>query len=83
LEGEQQRLVPLLSSIMAKRRREENPKQGSEGMWDGYQRKMKEIFIAGKCHDATVTDVISIPVCPLVCVALKTMHRAPVIQAGK
>jgi hypothetical protein len=33
LKGERERLVPLLSSIVAKRRRrEENPKQGSKGM---------------------------------------------------
>jgi hypothetical protein len=36
LVGEQERLVPLLSSIVAKRRREENPKQESEGMRDEY-----------------------------------------------
>jgi hypothetical protein len=40
---------------------------------------MKEIFIAVKRHDATVTGVILIPVR----VALKTMHHAPVIQANK
>jgi hypothetical protein len=84
LEGERERLVSLLSSIVTKRRRkEENPKQGSEWMQDGYQRKMKEIFIAEKRHGVTVTGIISITVHPLMRVALKIMHRAPVIQAGK
>jgi hypothetical protein len=69
---------------MAKRRRkEENPKKGSEGMQDGYQCKTKEIFIVGKHHGATVTNVISIPMCPLAQVTLKDMHQASVIQAGK
>jgi hypothetical protein len=52
-------------------------------MQDGYQRKMKEIFIAEKRHGVTVTGIISITVHPLMRVALKIMHRAPVIQAGK
>jgi hypothetical protein len=47
LDGERECLVPLLSSIVAKRRgREENPKQRREGMRYGYHRKTKEIFIA-------------------------------------
>jgi hypothetical protein len=47
LEGERERLVPLLSSIVAKRReRERKPKQSQEGMRDGYQCKTKGVFIA-------------------------------------
>jgi hypothetical protein len=76
LEGERERLVSLLSFIMAKKRREENPKQGSEGMQDGYQRKMKEIFIVGKHHGATLTDVISIPACPLVHIMRRLFKHA-------
>jgi hypothetical protein len=64
---------------MAKRRREENPKRKSNVMQDGYQRKMKEIFIAMKHRDTVVMYVILIPVCPLTRVALKIMHRALVI----
>jgi hypothetical protein len=38
--------VPLLSSIVLKpRKREENLTQESKKVQDGYQRKMKEIFI--------------------------------------
>jgi hypothetical protein len=55
LEGERERLFPFLSSIVAKRRRKENPKQGSEGMRDGYQHKTKGIFIARNHRGATVT----------------------------
>jgi hypothetical protein len=44
---------------------------------------MKEIFIAGKRHGITVAGVVSIPVRPLARVALKIVHRVPVIQAGK
>jgi hypothetical protein len=70
LEGERDRLVPLLSSIVAKRRREENPNRESKGMRDDYQHKMKEIFIAVKCRSAIVTGVVSIPARPLAHVAL-------------
>jgi hypothetical protein len=84
LEGERERLVPLLSSIVAKRRRrEENRKQESKGMQDGYKRKTKEIFLAMEHRGAIVTGIISFPVRPLVHVALKTVHHAPVIQADK
>jgi hypothetical protein len=48
-EGEQGCLVPLLSSIVVKRRRsEENPKRKSEEVRDGHQRKMKEVYMARK-----------------------------------
>jgi hypothetical protein len=79
LQGERECLVPLLSSIMAKRRREENSKRESKGMRDGYQRKMKEIFISVKRCSATVMGIVSIPARPLAHVALKIMHHAPVI----
>jgi hypothetical protein len=47
LDGERECLVPLLSSIMAKRRgREENPKERQDGMQNGYQHKTKGVFIA-------------------------------------
>jgi hypothetical protein len=65
--------------VVKRRRREENPKQGSKGMRDGYHCKTKEIFIARKRHGAIVTNVISIPAR----VVLKTMRRASVIQEGK
>jgi hypothetical protein len=46
-EGEREHLVPLLSSIVVKKRgREKNPKQRREGMQDSYQRNTKEIFIS-------------------------------------
>jgi hypothetical protein len=44
---------------------------------------MKKIFIAGKHHGVTVTDIVSILTHPLTCVALKIVHHALVIQAGK
>jgi hypothetical protein len=44
---------------------------------------MKDIFIVVKCHDDTVMGVVLIHVCPLACIALKTVHRAPVIQTDK
>jgi hypothetical protein len=52
-------------------------------MRDGYQRRTKKIFIAKKHHNATVMGVVSIPVHPLMHVALKTMHHAQVIQTVK
>jgi hypothetical protein len=65
MERERERLVILLSSIVAKRRRrEENPKRESKGMRDGYQRNTEQVFIAVKCHGATVTDAILIPMRP-------------------
>jgi hypothetical protein len=58
LEGERERLVPLLSSIVAKRRREENPKKESKDMRHDYQCKTKEIFIVMKHHCAIVTCIV-------------------------
>jgi 5-methylthioribose kinase len=52
-------------------------------MQDDYQRKMKEIFIVVKHHGAIVIGIILIPKCSLARVALKTMHRASVIQMVK
>jgi hypothetical protein len=66
-----------------RRRREKNPKRESNGIQDGYQRKMKEIFIAVKRRDATVTCFILIPACPLTRVTLKNVHRALVILTIK
>jgi hypothetical protein len=84
LEGEQEHLVPLLFSIVAKRRRGvENPKQESKGMRDDYQRKMKEIFIAVKHRSAIVMGIVLIPARSLVHVALKIMHHAPIVQTVK
>jgi hypothetical protein len=83
LKGEQEHLLSLLSSIVAKRRREKNPKRKSKVMRDGYQRKMNEIFIAIKCLMATVMNVILIPACPLMRVVLKNIHHTLVIQMVK
>jgi hypothetical protein len=44
---------------------------------------MKEIFIVVKHHDATVMNVISIPMCPLAHITLKIVYCAPVVQTVK
>jgi hypothetical protein len=43
----------------------------------------KEVFIAVKRHDATVMAAVLILACPVVHIALKIVHHAPVIQTVK
>jgi hypothetical protein len=42
-----------------------------------------EVFTTVRPHCVTVTDAVLIPTCTLACVALKIMHRVPVIQTVK
>jgi hypothetical protein len=78
-------LVPLLSSIVREQKaRKVNPKREKrEGMRDGYQRKMKEIFTALKRRAATVMGVILAPTRLLERAILRAVHHAPVIQTVK
>jgi hypothetical protein len=61
-----------------------NPKASEEdGMRDGYQCKMKEIFIAHEVSRDYSNVRVMVPARPLECVILRIVHHAHVIQTVK
>jgi hypothetical protein len=83
-EGERGRLVPLLSSIVVKRRRrEENPKRQVKECEMAINARQKVYLYPVKHRSATVIGIISIPTRPITRATLKTMHHALVIRTVK
>jgi hypothetical protein len=80
LEGEQEHLVSLVSSFVAKRRwREENLKRKVKECEMVLNIRQRRYIYPVKHHNATVMGIVSISVRPLAHVGLKIVHHTPII----